>query len=83
MRGILPTKALFKKFPRARRTYSGLATSIKMGDIKTFNVVLSDFESLLIRQGTYFAIEKAESIAIRQLFRKVYGLLYFWFDMKH
>lgn len=26
----------------------------------------------LIRQGTYFAVEKARSLAIRQLFRKVY-----------
>ncbi|KAK4511528.1 uncharacterized protein ATC70_012743 [Mucor velutinosus] len=72
MRGILPTANLFKKFPRARQIYSQLATSIKMGDVKAFNVALTNSESMLIRQGTYFAIEKAESIAIRQLFRKVY-----------
>ncbi|CAO3647698.1 unnamed protein product [Mucor fragilis] len=71
MRGIFPTASLFQKFPRARQTYSQLATSIKMGDVKAFNVALMNSESLLIRQGTYFAIEKAESIAIRQLFRKV------------
>ncbi|CEP12593.1 hypothetical protein [Parasitella parasitica] len=75
MRGILPTKALFKKFPRARTIYSGLATSIRTGDVKGFNVTLTHSEPLLIRQGTYFAIEKAESIAIRQLFRKVYLVL--------
>lgn len=71
MRGILPTASLFQKFPRARQIYSQLANSIKMGDVKAFNVALTNSESRLIRQGTYFAIEKAESIAIRQLFRKV------------
>jgi hypothetical protein len=71
MRGILPTKALFKKFPKARLVYSDLADAIKMGNVKAFNVALTNSESLLIRQGTYFAIEKSESIAIRQLFRKV------------
>ncbi|KAF1800020.1 hypothetical protein V8B55DRAFT_1368060 [Mucor lusitanicus] len=75
MRGILPTASLFQKFPRARQIYSQLANSIKMGDVKAFNVALTNSESRLIRQGTYFAIEKAESIAIRQLFRKVYLVL--------
>lgn len=71
MRGVLPTQALFDEFTKTRQIYSDLATAIKKGDVKSFNVALSNSESLLIRQGTYFAIEKAESIAIRQLFRKV------------
>lgn len=71
MRGILPTKALFNEFKKTREIYGDLATAIKKGDVKSFNVALANSESLLIRQGTYFAIEKAESIAIRQLFRKV------------
>lgn len=75
MRGILPTKKLFSRFPKTRQIYGELANSIKAGNVKAFNVALSDSESLLIRQGTYFAIEKAESIAIRQLFRKVYIIL--------
>lgn len=75
MRGVLPTDALFRKFPKARQLYSNLANAIKMGDVKSFNSELSKSESLFIRQGTYFAIEKAESIAIRQLFRKVFILL--------
>ncbi|KAI8079405.1 hypothetical protein BDF21DRAFT_340522 [Thamnidium elegans] len=75
MRGILPTNALFKKFQKTRQIYGDLATAIRIGDVKAFNVALTMSEPLLIRQGTYFAIEKAESIAIRQLFRKVYLIL--------
>ncbi|KAI8991697.1 hypothetical protein BDF20DRAFT_845891 [Mycotypha africana] len=75
MRGILPTDKLFSKFPKARHLYGDLANAIRRGDIKQFNTALNDAESQLIRQGTYFAIEKAESIAIRQLFRKVFLLL--------
>ncbi|KAI7898589.1 uncharacterized protein BX663DRAFT_489860 [Cokeromyces recurvatus] len=75
MRGILPTTVLFKKFPKAKQLYENLAISIKRGNVKSFNVALAQSESMLIRQGTYFAIEKSESIAIRQLFRKVYLIL--------
>ena len=71
MRGVLPTKALFNQFNKTREIYSDLATAIRAGNVKAFNVALTNSESKLIRQGTYFAIEKAESIAIRQLFRKV------------
>lgn len=71
MRGILPTDTLFRKFPRARQLYGNLANSIKRGDVKSFNEELSRSEASFIRQGTYFALEKAESIAIRQLFRKM------------
>lgn len=71
MRGILPTDALFQKFQKTRQIYGDLAKAIRIGDVKAFNVALTISEPLLIRQGTYFAIEKAESIAIRQLFRKV------------
>lgn len=72
MRGVLPTHVLFNKFEKTRHIYGNLATAIKEGNVKQFNNALTVSEPLLIRQGTYFAIEKAESIAIRQLFRKVY-----------
>ncbi|KAI8997447.1 hypothetical protein BDB01DRAFT_713422 [Pilobolus umbonatus] len=75
MRGILPTKQLFARFPKVRQIYGDLANAIKAGNVKAFNVALAHSEALLIRQGTYFAIEKAESIAIRQLFRKVFIIL--------
>jgi hypothetical protein len=74
MRGILPSPALFKKYPKARDTYGLLINSIKKGDVKSFNEALSAKQKILLRQGTYFAIEKAEAFVMRQLFKKVYLL---------
>lgn len=71
MKGVLPTQILLSAFPGARKIYSGLAMAVKKGDVKSFNVALSSSESILIKQRTYFAVEKAESITVRQLFRKV------------
>ncbi|KAI8337787.1 hypothetical protein BD560DRAFT_413111 [Blakeslea trispora] len=77
MRGILPTQNLFNKFPKIGQLYRDLAQSIQKGHVKAFNTALAQSEPLLIRQGTYFAMEKAESIAIRQLFRKVFVIMGF------
>ncbi|KAF7725375.1 COP9 signalosome (CSN) subunit [Apophysomyces ossiformis] len=71
MRGVLPTRTLLERFPKARHTYGALADALKCGDVKGFNEALVASEAVLIRQGTYFAVEKAQSIVIRQLFRKV------------
>ncbi|KAI8076485.1 uncharacterized protein B0P05DRAFT_546041 [Gilbertella persicaria] len=75
MRGIVPTTKLFDQFPRIRDLYRDVAESIQKGNVKAFNTALAASEPLLIRQGTYFAMEKAESIAIRQLFRKIYLIM--------
>ncbi|KAG1461266.1 hypothetical protein G6F56_005764 [Rhizopus delemar] len=75
MKGVLPTQILLSAFPGARKIYSGLAMAVKKGDVKSFNVALSSSESILIKQRTYFAVEKAESITVRQLFRKVFLVL--------
>ncbi|KAI8878037.1 hypothetical protein K501DRAFT_337023 [Backusella circina FSU 941] len=72
MRGILPSPLLFERYPSINATYGVIAESTKQGNVKIFNEALRASESNLIRRGTYFAIEKAESIVIRQLFRKVY-----------
>ncbi|KAG0740453.1 hypothetical protein G6F16_005150 [Rhizopus arrhizus] len=72
MKGMLPTKTLLSMFPQSRQIYSQLAIAVKKGDVKSFNIALTNSESTLIKQRTYFAVEKAESIALRQLFRKVF-----------
>lgn len=71
MRGVLPSQSLLDKYPRSREIYGDLITAIRHGNIKQFNDTLVKKEQLLIRQGAYFAVEKAQSIAMRQLFRKV------------
>ncbi|CAO3627352.1 unnamed protein product [Cunninghamella blakesleeana] len=75
IRGVLPSESLLRKYPKTNQIYGGIARAIKSGNVKGFNEALINSESVLIRQGTYFAVEKAQSIAMRQLFRKVYQVL--------
>ncbi|KAI9307299.1 hypothetical protein BJ944DRAFT_24838 [Cunninghamella echinulata] len=75
IRGILPSEALLKSHPKTNQIYGDISRAIKLGNVKAFNEALTKSESTLIRQGTYFAVEKAQSIAMRQLFRKVYQVL--------
>lgn len=71
MRGKMPSRLLFERYPKSRHLYSQLVQSIKAGNVRTFDMRLDKVGPILIRQGTYFAVEKARSLAIRQLFRKV------------
>jgi hypothetical protein len=71
IRGVLPSKALLNQYPKTRQVYGDIASAMKLGNVKAFNEALVKSEATLIRQGTYFAVEKAQSIAMRQLFRKV------------
>ncbi|KAI9317537.1 hypothetical protein BX666DRAFT_2018967 [Dichotomocladium elegans] len=75
MRGVMPSKSLFAQFPKTRVTYSNIVKSIKKGDIKAFDRSLYSASRVLIRQGTYFAVEKARNIAIRQLFYRIYLIM--------
>ncbi|KAI8337068.1 hypothetical protein BC941DRAFT_353404 [Chlamydoabsidia padenii] len=75
IRGVLPSNALLNQYPKTRQVYGGIANAMKLGNVKAFNEALVKSEATLIRQGTYFAVEKAQSIAMRQLFRKVYQVM--------
>ncbi|KAJ8662587.1 hypothetical protein O0I10_001548 [Lichtheimia ornata] len=75
MRGKMPSRLLFERYPKSRHLYSHLVQSIKAGNIRSFDMRLDKVGPTLIRQGTYFAVEKARSLAIRQLFRKVYLIM--------
>lgn len=71
MKGIMPSDALFKRFPRIRRIYESLVHAIKQGNVKGFGEALDTSGEILLRQGTYFPVEEAQSIVVRRLFRKV------------
>ncbi|KAI8089894.1 uncharacterized protein BX664DRAFT_334166 [Halteromyces radiatus] len=75
IRGVLPSRALLEQYPKTNQVYGDIAKAIKCGNVKAFNEALVRSETTLIRQGTYFAVEKAQSIAMRQLFRKVYQVM--------
>ncbi|KAJ1983920.1 COP9 signalosome (CSN) subunit [Dimargaris verticillata] len=73
--GILPMQALLERYPALGAVYQPLVTAIKTGNIKLFDERLAQHEHLLLRQGTYLALEQARNIAIRTLFKKVYLVL--------
>ncbi|KAI7862876.1 PCI-domain-containing protein [Spinellus fusiger] len=75
MRGILPSQALLARFPDLECLYGPITLAIKRGDLQQFNASLVAAEPALIHQGTYLAVEKVQSITMRQLFRKVFVLL--------
>ncbi|KAJ1969884.1 COP9 signalosome (CSN) subunit [Dimargaris xerosporica] len=70
--GILPMQELLVRYPALGAVYQPLVTAFKTGNIKLFDEGLAQHEHLLLRQGTYLALEQARNIAIRTLFKKVY-----------
>ncbi|KAG2225053.1 hypothetical protein INT45_003253, partial [Circinella minor] len=72
MRGVMPSNALLQRFPKINNIYSKIVIAIKTGNINVFIQQLQHVDHILFRQGTYLAVEKAQNIAMRQLFRKVY-----------
>ncbi|ORX44932.1 hypothetical protein DM01DRAFT_321602 [Hesseltinella vesiculosa] len=75
LRGILPSPALLDRYPNVRDTYGGVASAIKAGNVRAFMDALDENEQSFIKYGTYFAVERARSIALRRLFHRVYHLL--------
>ena len=71
MRGVMPSNELLQRFPKINNIYSKIVIAIKTGNIHVFIQQLQQVDHVLFRQGTYLAVEKAQNIAMRQLFRKV------------
>ncbi|KAI8139844.1 hypothetical protein BJV82DRAFT_625197 [Fennellomyces sp. T-0311] len=72
MRGVMPSQQLLQRYPQISETYLPIVKAIKTGNIRAFMTRLQGAEHVLFRQGTYLAVEKAQNIAMRQLFRRVY-----------
>ncbi|KAI9253382.1 hypothetical protein BDA99DRAFT_519629 [Phascolomyces articulosus] len=72
MRGVMPSRELLRRFPKINEIYGNIVIAIKSGNIRAFILRLQQAEHALFRQGTYLAVEKAQNIVMRQLFRKVY-----------
>ncbi|KAL0089350.1 hypothetical protein J3Q64DRAFT_1808624 [Phycomyces blakesleeanus] len=75
MHGVVPKPEALARFPRLEQLYGPLTAAMKRGNVREFDECLVTSEQELIRQGTYLAVEKAQSIAMRQLFRKVFIIL--------
>ncbi|CAE6451760.1 unnamed protein product [Rhizoctonia solani] len=71
-RGILPSEALFARFPRLGELYSPFVIAIKNGDLRAYDEALVWAERRLTDMGTYLTVEKAREICVRELLRKVW-----------
>ncbi|KAI8381037.1 uncharacterized protein BYT42DRAFT_289715 [Radiomyces spectabilis] len=75
MRGVLPNDRLLRLYPRTRELYGNIAAAIRTGNVGQFDAALAKAELQLIQNGTYFAVEKAQIMAMRRLFHRVFLLL--------
>ncbi|CAO3673307.1 unnamed protein product [Umbelopsis vinacea] len=73
--GKLPTEKLLSRYPSIATLYSPLVNAIRDGNVRAFDVAMDSGYTELINRGTFLTIEKARSMVIRTLCRRVYGIV--------
>ncbi|RKP34683.1 hypothetical protein BJ085DRAFT_21350 [Dimargaris cristalligena] len=71
-RAALPSTALLDRFPRVRALFQPFCTALRTGNVHLFDQGLVNHERLLLKQGTYLALEETRIIALRTLLKKTY-----------
>ncbi|KAH6999877.1 hypothetical protein EDB80DRAFT_725658 [Ilyonectria destructans] len=69
---VLPTKALLANYPRLQELFLPLATCIKSGNLRAFDLALQKGEDEFVKRRIYLTLERGRDIALRNLLRKVY-----------
>ena len=72
--GKLPSQVLFRKYPSLAVLYKDFVLAIRQGNVHLFDKTFSNLQNELIAHGTWLTIERARSLVIRTLFRKMYDL---------
>lgn len=72
LRGSLPSDILFERYPMLAKYYGDFTNAIRQGNLFLFDSTFSKLQRPLIARGTWLTIEKARSLVIRTLFRKMY-----------
>jgi hypothetical protein len=73
-RGVLPSPALFKKFP-SLRVYQGFVDAVNHGNLQLFDSEFTRHQTVLIKWGTWLVIERVRLLVLRQLFRKIWSIM--------
>ncbi|KAI8583585.1 hypothetical protein K450DRAFT_221832 [Umbelopsis ramanniana AG] len=73
--GKLPTRKLLNRYPSISALYSPLVSAIREGNVRAFDVAMESGYAHLIDRGTFLTIEKARSMVIRTLCRRVYSIM--------
>ncbi|TPX42448.1 hypothetical protein SeMB42_g02709 [Synchytrium endobioticum] len=74
LQGYLPSQTLFSKYPATADLFSPFVTAIQRGDVRMFDDALQEKESILIDNGTFYAMERLRMVCLRVLFKKVWTL---------
>ncbi|KAF7543831.1 hypothetical protein G7Z17_g10433 [Cylindrodendrum hubeiense] len=69
---VLPTKALLANYPRLQELFLPLATCIKSGNLRAFDLALQKGEDEFVKRRIYLTLERGRDIALRNLLRKVF-----------
>ncbi|GAB5590259.1 COP9 signalosome (CSN) subunit [Umbelopsis nana] len=73
--GKLPTQKLLGRYPSISSLYSPLVNAIRQGNVRAFDLAMESGYTQLINRGTFLTIEKARSMVIRTLCRRVYAIV--------
>lgn len=69
--GIMPSKSIFDNFESLKLLYEGFTTAIKRGDVRSYENLLAESDTQLMKNGSYFTIESARILAFRSVLKKV------------
>jgi len=69
-RGRLPRPQLLEK--HGLGSMLPLVTSVRMGDLRTFNDELKRHQRVLVKKGTFLLLEQSKILVYRNLFKKVF-----------
>jgi hypothetical protein len=71
LQGILPSEKMFERYPLLGKYYADFTIAIRQGNLHLFDSTFSKLQKPLIALGTWLTIEKARSLVIRTLLRKM------------
>ncbi|OLL27119.1 Protein CSN12 [Neolecta irregularis DAH-3] len=69
-----PKPALLSRFPNLERLYSPIATALRSGNLREYDLALVAGETEFITRRTYLTVERARVLAVRNLFRRTWLL---------
>jgi hypothetical protein len=73
--GKMPSEKLFKTYPLLAYLYKDFCTAIRQGNLQLFDTTFTKLQKPLILKGTWLTIERARSLVVRTLFRKVWLIM--------
>ena len=74
LQGSLPSQELLNRY-QSLKIYAILAKAIRKGNLDLFDKMFSEHQATLIEWGTWLIVERTRLLVVRQLFKKIWGML--------